>query len=173
MINHKKYEDLIKWHHAIELFDYNSTVDWAIELIEKGIETESVLIIASFSKPVDRYEIKSYVSSALKELNIEEKYGAYSIVANAHYYLESILAKSQVRKSLSSLYKLSLSSNQFELVVFDMLDHAWSCLEEIGHSPYYREATIENIESIIMEQAQLWIDKYVDGKEGIILTKGI
>jgi len=82
MTNHEKYEDLIKWHHAIELFDYNSTVDWAIKLIEKGIETESVLIIASFSKPVDHYEIKSYVSSALKELNITQLLPMLIIISN-------------------------------------------------------------------------------------------
>jgi len=54
-----------------------------------------------------------------------------------------------------------------------MLCHAWSCLEEIGYSHYYEGATIENIQSILRQQAQLWIDKYVHGKEGIVFSLGI
>lgn len=58
MTNHDKYTELLLWHNGIENFDYAPAIDWAIELLKKGIETENVLIVASFSKPVEREEIK-------------------------------------------------------------------------------------------------------------------
>ena len=91
MIDWDKYLQLLPWHHSIEYFDYNITVDWAMHLLNKGIETEHILILASFSKPVISSEIRQYVSYALQELDIEEKYGSYSIQANIHYHIEMIL----------------------------------------------------------------------------------
>ena len=64
---HQKYTELLQWHKAIEHFDYNPAVDWAIELIRNGVTSENVLIVASFSKPVDREEIRPYIAGALKE----------------------------------------------------------------------------------------------------------
>lgn len=64
---HQKYTELLQWQKAIEHFDYNPAVDWAIELIRNGVTSENVLIVASFSKPVDREEIRPYITGALKE----------------------------------------------------------------------------------------------------------
>ena len=64
---HQKYTELLQWQKAIEHFDYNPAVDWAIELIRNGVTSENELIVASFSKPVDREEIRPYIAGALKE----------------------------------------------------------------------------------------------------------
>lgn len=166
MIDHEKYTELLQWHNAIEYFDYNPAIDWAIELIRKGIETENVLIVASFSKPVDREEIKAYISGALKELNLEEKYGEYSIISNAHYHLEQILNDNEIRKNLSHLYEICLNANtDSRLMPFYLLYHGWDELDEFGDSYYFEGADVDNIEAVIKEQAQIWIDKYIHGKE--------
>lgn len=157
---------LMQWHSAIELFDYNLAVDWAIELIRKRKETENILILASFSKPVDSDEIKLYVSGALNDLNLEEKYGTYSLRANAHYYVELILDKIELRLNLRKLYKMYINSRrEAELVIFFLLHHAWLNLEADEWNPYYKGATLENIETVIMKEARNWIDKYVDKEE--------
>jgi hypothetical protein len=166
LIDHKKYTEILQWHKGIEYFDYNPAIDWAIELIRNGKESENILIVASFSKPVDREEIKPYITGALKELNLNEKYGEYSIIANAHYYLEQILNDSEIRKNLSKLYEICLNADMdSRLMPFYLLYHGWGELEEIGANYYFEGADLDNIEEVIKEQAQIWIDKYVHEKE--------
>ena len=166
MIDQEKYTALLQWHNGIEYFDYNPAIDWALELIKKGIETENVLIIASFSRPVDRDEIKPYISEALNELKLTEKYGEYSIVANAHYYLEQILNDHQLRKNLTKLYQICLNADMDKrLMPFYLLYHGWDELEEIGVNYYFEGADLDNKEKVLKEQAKIWIDKYVYGKE--------
>ena len=134
MVNHEKYTEILQWHNGIEYFDYNPAIDWAIELIRNGIETENVLIVASFSKPVDRDEIKPYIIGALNELNLTEKYREiqrntekyreYSIIANAHYHLEQILNDYEIRKNLTKLYEICLNADMDRrLIPFYLLYH--------------------------------------------------
>lgn len=166
MLNQEKYTEILQWHNAIEHFDYDPAIDWAIEMIRDGIETENVLIVASFSKPVDRYEIKPYITGALNELNLMEKYGEHSIIANSHYYLEQILNDYDIRKNLTKLYKICLNGDMdSRLMPFYLLYHGWDGLEQIGANYYFEGATLDNIEEIIKEQAKIWIDIYIHGKE--------
>ncbi|MDG1432521.1 MAG: hypothetical protein P8Q41_00845 [Saprospiraceae bacterium] len=166
MIDHEKYTEILQWHNGIQYFDYNPAIDWAIELIRNGKESENILIVASFSKPVDREEIKPYITGALKELNLNEKYGDYSIIANAHYHLEQILNDYEIRKNLSKLYVICLNADMDNrLMPFYLLYHGWGDLEEIGENYYFDGADLENIEEVIKEQARIWIDKYIHGKK--------
>lgn len=166
MTTHEKYTELLLWHRGVEHFDYGPIIDWAIELIRNGQETENVLILASFSKPIDSDEIRPYVTGALKELGLEEKYGKYSNIAQVHYAVEQILADAEVRKHLSELYQLSLESN-FEpgLNPFYLLYHAWSSLEADGSNYYYEGVTLENIKEALHQEAENWKDQYVHGIE--------
>ena len=161
MVTQEKYTELLLWHKGVDHFDYGPVIDWAIELIRNGQETENVLILASFSKPIDSDEIRPYVSGALKELGLKEKYEAYSSVAQVHYALEQILADVEVRKHLTDLYQLSLESN-FEpgLNPFYLLYHAWSSLELDGINYYYEGVTLENIKEVLNQEAEWWVDQF-------------
>lgn len=166
VFDYKKYTELLQWHNAIEHFDYNLSIDWAIELIRNGIESEYVLIVASFAKPVERDEIKPYITGALKELNLIEKYGEYSTIANTHYHLELILNDIEIRKNIRKLSDIYLNSNYDKgLLPFYLLYHGWDELEQIGANYYFEGANLDNIEEVIKEQAKIWIDKYIHGKE--------
>lgn len=165
MINHEKYTAILQWHNAIEYFDYNPAIDWVIELIRNGKESEHILIVASFSIPVDATEIKPYITGALKELNLPEKYGEYSIIANAHYHLDQILNGYDIRTNLSKLYTMCLRANMDDrLMPFYLLYHGWDQLEEIGVNYYFEGAELDNIKELIKEQAKIWIHEYVSAK---------
>jgi hypothetical protein len=166
LITQEKYTELLLWHKGVEHFDYGPVIDWAIELIRNGQETENVLILASFSKPIDSDEIRPYVSGALKELGLKEKYEAYSSIAQTHYALAQILADVEVRRHLTDLYQVSLESN-FEpgLNPFYLLYHAWSSLETDGTNYYYEDVTLENIKEALNQEAEMWINQYVHGME--------
>jgi len=165
MLNLEKYTETLRCHHGIEYFDYNPVIDWAIELIKNGIESENVLILASFSKPVDREEIKPYVTAALKELNLTEKYTAYSVDASVHYYIEQILNDCEIRKNLCLLHTLYIESNNKDsLNAFYLLYECWGDLEQTGENYYFEGVDLDNIEEALKTEAQIWMDNYLSEK---------
>lgn len=163
-MNHKQYTKHLQWHRAIPDFDYDQVIDWAMDLLSKGIESEHILILASFSKPVMKSDIQPYVYGALQELGLEEKYANYSVKANVQYHLEQILQGNNVRKNLSAIYNLfSFDEDELNLYSFYLLYHAWDQLEEINENYYIEDATLDNIESILKEESQIWLDTHIHG----------
>ncbi len=152
---------LIQCHSSIESFNYDLAVDWAIELIRQGKETENILMLASFSKPVDSNEIRNYVSAVLDDLKLEEKQGEAAIIGKIHFDLVEILNGISIRINLESLFKLCPAYEQkYGLTAFYFLYLAWHNLDAIGMSFYYEGATLENIEGILKKEAQNWIDEF-------------
>jgi hypothetical protein len=164
MTNDKHIVRLIQSHKEIVHFDYSKVVDWAIDLIRKGKETDNILMLASFSEPIDRFEIRQYVTNVLKDFGLEELDYKSAVIANAHYHLNEILNDREIRKNLRALYKLYLD-NEYEsgLTNFYLIYHGWEELEEIGVNYYFDGADLDNIEEILKKEAQKWIDKYVNG----------
>ena len=157
-----KITDIMIWHNAIDTFDYNLAVDWAIELINKGLNTESVFMLASFSKPVESQEIKPYINPVLKELGLQEKYGEYSTIAKAHYHLDMIIHNVDVWQNLTEVYNLcNHTDHAYELTTFYRIYHAWWNFQDGIPNWYFEGATPDNIEQILMDQARIWIEKYV------------
>ena len=74
MINRQNISSLIRFHNGIEQFNYDLTVDWAIDLLKSGIETDNIFMLASFSKPVNSDEVKPYLSAVLNDLKIDKTY---------------------------------------------------------------------------------------------------
>lgn len=157
---------LIQSHKELEHFDYSKAVDWAIDLIRQGKETDNVLMLASFSEPIDRFEISPYVTNVLNDFGLEELDYKSAVIAEAHYHLNEILYDREIRKNLQSLYQLCVD-NDYEsgLMTFYLIYHGWDELEEIGVNYYFEGADLDNIEEVLKNEAIKWIDKYVYGKE--------
>ena len=114
MTNPQLIQGLIQGHNHIEGFDYSIAVDWAIRLLQKGKESDNILMLASFSKPIDRYEIKDYITSVLDELGLEELDYDQAIVAQAHIYVDEILKDNSVRKNLDTLFQLCIHNDHHD-----------------------------------------------------------
>lgn len=157
---------LIQSHKELEHFDYSKAVDWAIDLIRQGKETENVLMLASFSEPIDRFEIRPYVTNVLNDFGLEELDYKSAVIAETHYHLNEILNDRQIRKNLQSLYQLCVD-NDYEsgLMNFYLIYHGWDELEEIGVNYYFEGADLDSIEEVLKKEARKWIDKYVHGIE--------
>jgi len=50
-------------------------VEWALEMVELGYESDNLFMLASFEKDSNFYEIESYLIKALEELKIDSKNG--------------------------------------------------------------------------------------------------
>ena len=83
-----------------------------------------------------------------------------------HYYLDQILNDYEIRKKLTKIYNICLDADMdSRLIPFYLLYHAWGDLEYNGENYYFEGADLSNIEGVLKEQAQIWIDKYVHGIE--------
>lgn len=163
---------LIQSHKALELFDYKLAVDWAIDLIGEGNETDNVLMLASFSEPIDKYEISPYVTAVLNDLELEELECDDALIAQTHFFLSKILKNEAIRENLHSLSQVCINNDcDKRIMVFYLLYHGWRELEEIGANYYYEGANLNNIERVLKNEARIWIDKYVFGKENFEIQR--
>ena len=152
----------IKLHRTITPFNYDMTVDWALELLNEEVETENILILASFSKPVDSEEIQPYVSAVLNDLGIDEKAAIENPLAYINFYIDQIRKKQNIRINLKEMNDLCVHYDyKFGLSPFYLLHYAWQDLETEGFNFYYEKATLDNIEEIACIEAREWSNKYV------------
>lgn len=166
MTDRQDISKLIQSHKAVDHFDYELAVNWALDLIKQGRETDNVLMLASFSKPIDRFEIRHYVTAVLHDFKLQELEGYEAAISKAHYHLAEILNENSIRKNLHSLYQLCLENDyEFGLMNFYLLYHGWHELEDIGVNYYYDGAELGNIEEALKKEAGLWIEKYINGKK--------
>ena len=158
---------LIQGHKEFQHFDYSKAVDWAIDSIRQGKETENVLMLASFSEPINRFEIRPYVTNVLNDFGLEELDYQRAVIAITHYHLTEILNNCQIRKNLQSLYQLYADNDhQADLLNFYLIYHGWNELEEIGETDYLEGTDLDNIKDVLRREARKWIDKYVREKDG-------
>ena len=158
---------LIQSHKELENFNYFKAVDWAIDLIRQGIEIENVLMLASFSEPINRFEIKPYVTNVLNDFGLKELDYQRAVIAITHYHLTEIQNDRQIRRNLQSLYQLYADNDhQADLLNFYLIYHGWNELEEIGETDYLEGTDLNNINEVLRREARKWIDKYVREKDG-------
>lgn len=136
-------------------------IDWAIEMLQLGHETPSLLILAGLSKPTNEFEVRDYLKSALRELNLDEKTGDAATLSYCGYYIAKIAAGHEVKQSLGIIYEVCLAKN-YEKALFDfsLLHWAWGDLDYGNdHQHYWPNAYKNNIEQIAIQTAKEWISQ--------------
>lgn len=141
---------VIQSHKALEPFDYQLAVDWAMELLHEGNDSDAVLMLASFTQPIEKHEISKYVTAVLRELGLEELECEEAVLAQTHYLLSKILKGNAIRENLKTLFELCVKTDyDVRIIKFYLLHYAWQDLEEIGTNFYYEGAYLNNIETIL------------------------
>ena len=158
---------LLEYHTVIKRFNYNFAVEWAMYLLEQGNTNDDILMLASFSEPIDRLEIKPYVNKALASMNLDEKQDKDTgILLLASYYIFNILENNEIRLNLRMIDNLYFVIDDLyldtkfnnKLTPLYLLSCAWDELDYNAINYYFPEATIDNIESIVKKEAQLFIN---------------
>ena len=75
-------------------------VDWAIEMLQLGHDTPSLLILAGLTKPTNQFEVRDYLKRALGELELDEKTGDNATLSYSSYYITKIAKGENVDASL-------------------------------------------------------------------------
>lgn len=150
-------------------------VDWALEMIELGFDTENLLILASFVKPINYFEAINYLSVAIDELGLQLKMGDEGIISYSSYYINQIAQSINVRKNLCKVSEFAQQVD-YPSSIYDFysLYWAWDELENIGLQWYWKdEITLNEIEETVVKIASQWMEDnrlsyqqilYSDGK---------
>ena len=146
----------------IQQVDTNESIDWAIEMMELGYESPTLYMLAGFNKPTNYFEVIDYVTDTVKELGLEMKNGDNAILSYASYYVHQIAKSQKVRENLTDLYKFCQMRDYEDLVYdFYLLYWAWDALdyEDNEYNHYWEGARRANIENIVIDEANNWIEK--------------
>lgn len=153
---------LIQSHKGFEPFNYDICVDWAVNLLEQGIVSIKIDMLASFSKPTNAWEIRPYIQSVLKEFNLEEFEGEKATKAKAYYYVWSILNNDgDLISNLDNLRNFCIYSDYEDSIYpFYLLMYSWEDLEDLGVSLHYKEVTYNNFNEIVLKEAETWMENF-------------
>jgi hypothetical protein len=139
-----------------------SWVDWAIDMIEAGFNSENLYVLAATSKPYNQQPLQDLTNKVLQDFNLSytnkglviKKY-VYFIVTNAIYKTNSYF------KALRQLKDICVDMQYDELYMpFYLLYFAKVDLAECDHQLYWDGADKTNIDQIITTQFAEWIAKY-------------
>ena len=134
-------------------------VDWAIEMLQFGHETPSLLILAGLTKPTNQFEVRDYLKRTLSELKLDEKTGDDATLSYSSYYLAKIAKGDDVKRNLGMVYEFC-KARDYEKNIFDfyLLHWAWDDLdygEEYNH--YWPDANRNSIKQIVIDRAKEWV----------------
>lgn len=152
--------DYILSFSVSDTFNTNLIEEWTIGLINLGFESDSIYMLASFSKPTAYYEIESYLKKVFTELKLVEKNKLEAEQSILKFHVNQIVNAINVRTNLSLVSDFFYSFESDTIIRdFYLLNYAWDDLEEFGISNYYNNVELNTIKKVVIEKAMLWIEK--------------
>jgi hypothetical protein len=147
-------------YQAINNFDSDECIDWAVQMLCNGFETPSLEILAGLDKPANYFETIQLLEKTFNELGMLNLGLKNTIIPYSYYLISKIANGEDIRENLKELKKLSVES-EYEKIIFDfyLLYWAWDDLDYGDSNHYWEGATKENISGIAIKTAQEWIEK--------------
>ncbi|MBB6501110.1 hypothetical protein [Pedobacter cryoconitis] len=146
-------------YKQLQDFNADQVVDWAVEMLTLGHETPSVLILAGISKPTSLSETERYLIGAFKELGIVLPEKNEAIFGYCKYLIGQISRSILVKTNLYKLYKIAVTTDDNDFIFdFYLFYWAWDDLDYgLAYQSYVPEATIDNIEALVISNAREWL----------------
>ena len=146
---------------------YNDVVDWAIDMLQYGYETENLLILAAITKPTNYFECKPYFEKVLDELSLKPVCGETAQYYYSWQFMTNIIQGRDVRQNTRVLGDSYLyESDVTDLYDYALLNWAWEDLERYsdGRTQYYwdDDLSIDSIEQYVMEHTKMLLNRHKD-----------
>jgi len=130
-----------------------SWIEWALQMIFRGHETEHLIILAGISKPYNQFYLQELTSKVFDELSLDIV-SQEKVLRNYSAYLtsEALDGNRNYREVLNELMNICIELD-YEKFLYDFysLFFALDDLEYSENQGYWPNATRENINSIIAE----------------------
>ena len=139
-----------------------SWIDWAIEMIDAGYESESLYMLAGETKPYNQFELQELTNKVFQDLRFDYS-DKDTVIWNYVYYLisNSIEHPGTYYKTLRELREICLQFNydsrymDFYLLYFTKDD---LMVDEVQW--YWEGANRENIDQIIRNKFKQWLSEF-------------
>ena len=137
-------------------------VDWALDALCEGIDSPSLRILAGLESPLNSFEVRDYTKKTLKELGIRELVGEEAVLAYSRDLAEEIIERREsLRANLKALFTLCHTNDYLsEIYDFYLLECTYTDFDYQDFQYYWEGATKENVEDILIEKCQTFIDSY-------------
>jgi hypothetical protein len=128
-------------------------IDWAIEMLENGFESESLVLLAGSTPPYYQYVMHELAINAFEELHLEYSNNERIIRGYACYLIDKVFnGEMETMAMLRILSDLYLELWHVSLLCdFERLYLAKEDLKDREFTYYWYVATRENIDSIITD----------------------
>jgi hypothetical protein len=161
-----RYTNTMIAYSVFDDFNYDLLIDWAIDLLEENITTQSIQIAAGLEKPVNVFEARKYIETILEELNLLNFTKDEKIRFYCAFFVEEIILEIDIRQNLKILYKTHQSlDSKNDLYDFYLLYWAWDDLDTQEYTPYWSDANKDNIKDIVINISKDWINNFYKEKE--------
>ena len=139
--------------------DQNECINWAMEMLELGYESPSLLILSACDKSSSYFEIKSYLEDAVNELGFKIKTGDSGVISYSYYFINEISLKRNVRSNLTELYRFC-QQRDYEGIIheFYLLYWAWDQIEydDTNDNHYWAGMNKGSIKDTVIRIANSW-----------------
>lgn len=136
-------------------------VNWAIEMMRAGYESEHLYILAGEMKPYNQFELQALTDNVLQDLHLDYSNKEDTIRNYTYFLIKSSIHKPETYTyTLRELRDLSINLDyDDEYMDFYLLYWALDDLDYSEYQHYWEGATRANIDDIIKTEFQKFIDK--------------
>lgn len=137
-------------------------IDWALEMMESGYETEHLTMLAGLSPHSNRFEFNEVVNKTLKELALDSTTKEEVLYGYVYYIIDQALKTKMSTDSALYIIRDLCRDNDYDndLMDFYLLAYAKEELKDLGVQFYWEGGDKTNIEAIITSKFLHWKEKY-------------
>jgi hypothetical protein len=144
-----------------------SWVEWALEMMEAGYESDNLYILAGITKPYNQFELQVLTDKVIADLNLETSDKSLTIRNYVYYILSTTI--NEPCKYLSTLREVKDIcidlDMEMEYMDFYLLYFAKDDLNDSENQWYWDGADRNNIDKIIKDKFQEYIDKIDESRK--------
>jgi hypothetical protein len=136
-------------------------IDWAIEMIEAGFDSEHLYILAGITKPFNQFELQDLTTKVFNELNLDFSNKDQVIKDYVYYLIAKAIDKPSIfLKTLGEIKSFYIDFEFRDYQDFYLLYFAKCDLLEQDCQFYWDGAFRENIDQVINEKLISWKAQY-------------
>lgn len=139
-----------------------SWIDWAIEMIEAGYESENLYMLAGETKPYNQFELQELTNKVFQDLRLDYS-DKDDVIRNYVYYLisNSVEHPETYYKTLRELREICLQLDyDSRYMDFYLLYFAKDDLMVDEVQWYWEGANRANIDQIIRDKFKQWLGEF-------------
>ena len=156
----KEITEILLAKKLLSNFDSKNYVDWAISVMERGIESENLFVLAGLDNE-DTEIREKYFRKVVEEIKIDINYEDFTLLQNyAKFIAEKVvngtLSQSKGLSIMNEIVKKSDYDSRY--MQFFELDEDLDYLNYSNNTIFNSELTIENKGEYILEEFKLFIE---------------